>query len=320
MKTLVALLTLVIVAQQANIGPAPGRLVDIGGRKLHFICSGSGSPTVIIEAGASSFAIDFSLVQPEIARTHRVCSYDRAGTGWSDPRGAGDTPSRVIRDLHDGLAAAAEKPPFILVGASRGGLYVRLYQLEYPTQVAGFVLIDPATEDRLFTMHEGQAVAIASLTAEQLAASLPASGSFPNRRRAVQTGTPFDRLPPDVYKQRLALDRRLIEALPESVTAEFIRESSEADRAMLARLLKSRAGPDNPFARVPVVVLTRTADLSNGLSENHSGLARLAKNSRHSLVTGAGHEIHLFAPAAVVEAVQDVSTAVRQRTQLPPRG
>src|SRR5687767_9494812 len=72
-------------AQSADIGPAPGRFVDLGNRKLHLNCVGSGSPTVILEAGASSFAIDWSLVQPEIAATQRVCSYDRAGSGWSDP-------------------------------------------------------------------------------------------------------------------------------------------------------------------------------------------------------------------------------------------
>ena len=71
-------------AQTIDIGPPPGRLVDIGGRRLHVNCTGSGLPTVVREAGASSFAIDWSLVQPEVARSTRVCSYDRAGSGWSD--------------------------------------------------------------------------------------------------------------------------------------------------------------------------------------------------------------------------------------------
>ena len=75
-----------VAAQQVDIGPPPGRLVDVGGRKLHVNCSGSGSPTVVLEAGGSSFAIDWSLVQSDVARTHRVCAYDRAGSGWSDPR------------------------------------------------------------------------------------------------------------------------------------------------------------------------------------------------------------------------------------------
>src|SRR5256885_6056539 len=135
-----------VLSQQVDIGPAPGRLVDIGGRKLHLDCRGSGPPTVILEAGASAFALDWSLVQPEIAPTNRACSYDRAGSGWSDPRGEVDTPARIVGDLHSLLATAGEKPPFVMVGASFGAVYARIYQLDYPDDVVGLVLIDPATE------------------------------------------------------------------------------------------------------------------------------------------------------------------------------
>ena len=99
------------LAQQVDIGPAPGRLIDIGGRKLHLNCTGRGSPTVILEAGASSFALDWSLVQPEIARVQRVCSYDRAGSGWSDPRADVETPARVVADLHAAFAAPRKSHP-----------------------------------------------------------------------------------------------------------------------------------------------------------------------------------------------------------------
>ena len=97
-----------VAAQQIDIGPAPGRLIDVGGRKLHILCTGTSEtagrsertgPTVILEAGASSFAIDWSLVQPEIARGHRVCSYDRAGSGWSDPRTDVETSARIVADV-----------------------------------------------------------------------------------------------------------------------------------------------------------------------------------------------------------------------------
>ena len=81
-------------------------------------------PTVVIEAGASSFAIDFALVQPEVAKATRVCSYNRAGSGWSNERPDVETPIRVVRELRALLDAAGEKGPFVLVGASRGGLYV----------------------------------------------------------------------------------------------------------------------------------------------------------------------------------------------------
>jgi hypothetical protein len=86
-------------AQDTDAGPPLGRLVDVGGRRLHLHCSGSVTPTVVIEAGASAFAIDFALVQPEVARATQVCSYDRAASGWSDARPDVETPIRVVRDL-----------------------------------------------------------------------------------------------------------------------------------------------------------------------------------------------------------------------------
>jgi hypothetical protein len=99
------------IAQIDEVGPPLGRLVDLGGRKLHLHCTGNGSPTVVIEAGASSFAIDFALVQSQVAHIARVCSYDRAGMGWSDARSDVETPIRVIRDLRTLLDAAVEKGP-----------------------------------------------------------------------------------------------------------------------------------------------------------------------------------------------------------------
>jgi pimeloyl-ACP methyl ester carboxylesterase len=291
-------------AQDNEIGPPPGRLVDIGGRSLHFLCSGTGSPTVILEAGASAFAIDWSLVQPEIARRNRVCSYDRAGSGWSQPRGEVDTPARIVRDLHAALAAAGEKPPYVLVGASMGGVYVRLYQLEYPPEVAGLVFVDPSTEDGLFTMYQGKGVEIASLTAEQLLTTMP-SGPVQVPRRQAQTGAPFERLPRQLYEIRVKLEQRLVDSIPPTVPADVVRDVNEGNRAALARLRESRTMPEAPIARVPVVVLTR----GDGPAQNHAALAKLSAGARHTVVAGAAHEIHLSDPASVIQAINGVIDA-----------
>jgi len=321
------LASVTLAAQQIDIGPAPGRLIDIGGRKLHVNCTGPSTavgpsgrtgPTVILEAGASSFAIDWSLVQPEIARTHRVCAYDRAGFGWSDPRKDVETPSRIVTDLHALLEAAGEKPPYVMVGASAGGLYVRLYQLAYPTQVVGLVLVDPATEDRLFTMYQQRAALIGSLTADQLASMQPTT-AMPIPSRMPQTGPPFDRLPMDLYQLRVKIDQRLIASMPATVSPEIVRESSEGQRAGLARLLESRGREDNPMRSVAVIVLTRGQNMGQGLAETHAGLARLSTNSRHAVVSTAGHEIHLFTPSVVIQAIDDVAVAAKERRPLVPR-
>lgn len=308
------LLALLLVAPASDeIGPPPGKLFGAEGSRLHLHCTGAGQPTVVIEAGASSFALDFALVQPELAKQNRVCSYDRAGHGWSD--GVPDTRGeQVVAALHALLREAREKPPFVLVGASFGGLYVRLYQARHPQEVAGLVLVDPAHEDRLFVFHEGQAVTIAELTAEQLRSTFK-PGDVRVPRRPVQTGAPFDRLPAEPYRLRQALDARLIAAVPETVPYELVVANAEGGRAMFAELRAAAAG--RPLGERPLVVLTRGAGSSQAVKDVHASMAKLTTNFRHSVVAGAGHEIHLFEPSAVVLAVQDVLTAVKAKQPLP---
>jgi pimeloyl-ACP methyl ester carboxylesterase len=296
--------------------PAPGRLIDVGGRRLHLLCSGEGSPTVILEAGASSFAIDWTLVQREVSRTNRTCSYDRAGMGWSDPA-TPTTRASSADDLHTLLEKAGERGPHVLVGASRGGLLVRSYLEAYPDDVAGFVFVDPSTEDRLFTMIDGQAMAIAEVTAEQLRTTFPRQ-TIAVPRRQPQAGAPFDRLPPELYQVRVLLDERLIAATPDSVSPEIVGASQESERAFLARLLATRK-TQYPLGSRPTVVLTRGDEKNAGRESSHAALARLSSNSRHSMVAGSGHEIHLFEPTAVVTGIVDVVRAIREKTILPPR-
>jgi pimeloyl-ACP methyl ester carboxylesterase len=301
---------------QAPLPPAPGRLIDIGGRRLHLLCSGEGSPTVILEAGASSFAIDWTLVQRDAARTNRTCSYDRAGMGWSDPA-TPTTRASSASDLHTLLEKAGEHGPYVLVGASRGGLLVRSYLDAYPDDVAGFVFVDPSTEDRLFTMIDGQAMAIAEVTAEQLRTTFPRQTIAVPRRRP-QTGAPFDRLPTELYRIRVQLDEQLIASTPDSVSAEIVGASQESERAFLAKLLATRKAP-YPLGSRPTVVLTRGDEKSEGRESSHAALAKLSSNSRHSIVAGAGHEIHLFEPSAVITGIADVVRAIREKTTLPQR-
>lgn len=140
-----ALVPMTLGGQVNEAGDPPGRLVEIEERNIHVLCTGAGSPGVILEAGASSFAIDWALVQREVERSTRVCSYDRAWHGWSDPA-PGVLGATTIRDLKAIIPSMGLSGPFVLVGASAGGLYVREYQAAYPEDVAGLVLVDPASE------------------------------------------------------------------------------------------------------------------------------------------------------------------------------
>ena len=308
---------LVAALAAQELPPAPGKLFDVdNGRRLHLLCSGQGSPPVVFEAGASSFAIDFTLVQRELEKSHRVCSYDRAGSGWSDGLPP-FTPAKDAQDLHALLTAAKEQAPYVLVGASRGGLLIRGYLAAYPSDVAGLVFIDPASEDRLFAMVGREAIAIAEMTPEQMRSTLP-SQSVRIPRRPVQKGSPFDRLPPELYQQRLLLDERLIASAPETITPEQLGAYQESERALLASLLATRKA-GTPFGDRPTVVLSRGNERDKGREDVHAALAKLSTNWRHSVIDGAGHEIHLFNPPAVVTAISDVLDAVARKSRLTAR-
>jgi len=140
------------VRANARRFPPRGRLIDIGGYRLDLNCTGRGSPTVILESGAGVLAIDWKLVQPEIAQFTRVCSYDRAGYGWSDPGPMPRTSEQIAKELHTLMQKAGEKPPYVLVGHSAGGLDVRVYNGKFPNEVVGMVLVDATHEDQANVM------------------------------------------------------------------------------------------------------------------------------------------------------------------------
>jgi len=128
--------------------PEPGRLVDVGGYRLKINCTGSGSPTVILESGIGDVLPEWKQVQTQISSFTRVCSYDRAGYGESDAGPMPRTSLQIARELHVLLQKAGERPPYILVGHSFGGYNVRVFNGEYPSEVAGMVLADTPQEDQ----------------------------------------------------------------------------------------------------------------------------------------------------------------------------
>jgi pimeloyl-ACP methyl ester carboxylesterase len=126
----------------------PQRLVEVEpGRRLNLYCIGSGSPTVVFDSGLTDETAVWALVQPVIAAHTQACSYDRAGSGYSDPGRRAGTSANIVDDLRRLLTAAEIKPPYVLVGHSYGGMNVRLYADLHPDEVAGMVLIDPSEED-----------------------------------------------------------------------------------------------------------------------------------------------------------------------------
>jgi pimeloyl-ACP methyl ester carboxylesterase len=128
--------------------PQRGRFVQAGSIRMNIDCSGQGSPTVILESGSSGPSVDWLMVQPEVAKFSRVCSYDRAGYGWSDSGPEPRSSLQIAHELKQLLQAAGEKGPYVLVGHSVGGFNIRVYTGQYPNDVAGMVLVDTSHEDQ----------------------------------------------------------------------------------------------------------------------------------------------------------------------------
>ena len=135
-------------ARDAKRFPAPGVLVNIGDFSMHLYCIGSGSPTVVLDAGLGVLSLTWAPVQKRVAKTTRVCSYDRAGYAWSDSAPTPRTSQNIAANLHTLLANAGEKPPFVLVGHSFGGYNVRVFAHEHKAEVVGLVLVDSSHEEQ----------------------------------------------------------------------------------------------------------------------------------------------------------------------------
>ncbi|MGP0018168.1 MAG: alpha/beta fold hydrolase [Candidatus Sulfotelmatobacter sp.] len=139
-------------ARDQRFNPMAGRRFDVGGFKMHMDCTGEGSPTVILDSGLGDTYLSWRKVQPQVAKLTRVCSYDRAGLGYSESSSQARTSKVMATELHALLQAAGIAPPYVLVGHSVGGFNVRLYASLYPNEVAGMVLVDsshPAQFERL---------------------------------------------------------------------------------------------------------------------------------------------------------------------------
>lgn len=161
-RTLLAVLSLAILSlaiigalyemvgrwRDAQRFPQRGHFVQAGAIRMNIDCSGQGSPTVILESGSGGPSIDWLMVQPEVAKFTRVCSYDRAGYGWSDSGPEPRSSLQIAHELKQLLEAAGEKGPYILVGHSMGGYDIRAYAGQYPPDVVGMVLVDASHEDQ----------------------------------------------------------------------------------------------------------------------------------------------------------------------------
>lgn len=285
----------------ARAYPAPGRLVDVGGFRLHIHCAGSGSPTVVLDAGLGGSSLDWSLVQPELATTTRVCAYDRAGMGWSDASPGPRTPANAADELHRLLVKADIAGPYVLVAHSLSGKSARLFAHRHREEVAGLVLVDTRSEhmDALTTKAENDAF-IEAVEAQGLQYALARRFGVVRLFGAELAGASSV---PDETRTLLAL----LSTRPNAIAAT--RGEAQARAASDADLRDAPA-----LGALPLVVLVSDQSIAAipHWADAQRRQAALSDDGRMVVAVGSSHAVPWDRPGLIVESVRAVVADVRE--------
>jgi pimeloyl-ACP methyl ester carboxylesterase len=294
--------------------------------RLHLACAGEGGPTVVLEAALGASSISWSLVQPGLARLTRVCSYDRAGFGWSDRGPMPRTARRIASELHTLLQRAEVPPPYLLVGHSFGGIVARVFAHDYRDSVAGVVFVDPAHPEDWATPAAKERTRIdrgtrlcrhgAAAARIGLARAIVALGSAGvvsaarGMARIISRGelsredegilAPVWKLPPEARRPlaRFWTHPKFFEALGSQIESICVssREALDAEAA--------------GYGDLPLVTISST-DASEYRLRQQETLARLSTRGRHVVATRSGHWVPLDQPELVISVVRDMVEEIR---------
>ena len=297
----------------------PGQMIDVGGHRLHLYCTGTGSPTVVLEAAAPGWSLYWSLVQPEVSTMTRVCAYDRAGLGWSERGPLPRTGQRMARELHRLLERAEIPGPYILVGHSLGGFVTRLYRQEYPKDVAGMVLVDAGQESE---MRQAEFRTFVNAGKSQL----------PVIRAMTMLGIPrllaaFDYLPPFLARQ----EEQVPETIRPMLRAGWLRTRymatlADEGEALIDTLEQVRRA--GSLGDLPLVVITATGpvwwpDMPGQVNQTRfrkmwlelqQELTKLSSASRQVFADQSSHFIQFDQPALVIDAIRQMVASTRQKS------
>lgn len=296
--------------------PPTGQMVDMGGYRLHLDCRGNGSPTVVMDAGLTDISLAWSLVQPQVSTMTRVCVYDRAGLGWSDPSPRPRTAEVMVEELHTLLQNAHIEAPYIMVGHSTGGMLVRLYAHFYTAEVVGMVLVD--------AQHEGQFYRIPAVQQAMQQVFAQSNETLPLYRALAATGigalvpaiaamTDNPALPSparEAYSALLLSDAKFVEA-----------QAAEYD-AIFESLAQVRAADITSLGNIPLVVLYQGVadapwpgmtleEYTQWWQTLQTELAALSPQGELVVADQSGHYIQLDQPDLVIDAIEHVLTATQ---------
>lgn len=286
------------VSESADLQAYPplGQMVDVGGYRLHINCTGTGSPTVVIEAGLGGWSLTWNAVQEEVTKTTRVCTYDRAGMGYSEASPLPRYAQQFAYELHTLLEQANVEAPYVLVGHSLGGLTVRIFAHDYPAEIAGLVLID--------SMSSGQMTQSSTELATQTSYQ-PSAFSLP------------------YFLGRIGLVRLLAEPLgliqhlpaeTQPAYAAFAVTPQTAqtfvDEFLNVQVSLAQANAVSSFGDLPLIVLTAALNQQANWQTMQTELLQLSSNSQQ-MMADSGHEIETEQPEAAVAAIEAMVSQLR---------
>ena len=289
-------------ARDRRFNPMEGRRVNVDGRRMHIDCTGEGSPAVILDSGLGDTYISWRKVQPQMAEFTRVCSYDRAGLGYSDPSSQPRTSKVIASELHGLLQAAGILPPYVLVGHSMGGYDVRVYTSLYRSQIAGLVLVDASHPDQ----------------ENRFPAELKnMEGSWQREAQFIE------------YSMPIGIPRLLglCNDDPSSRAAECNWHSSREQVAEIRAFPESAAqtATTGSLGDLPLAVLSHDPDkpsndlppdlakpMNEAWEKMQEELARLSTRGTQTIAKNSSHYIQLDRPDVVVDAVRKVVEQARQ--------
>jgi pimeloyl-ACP methyl ester carboxylesterase len=291
----------------ASAYPMPDQLIDVGGHRLHLHCTGSGSPTVVLQPGGGDFSSAMAWIAPAVASQTRVCVYDRAGRGWSESAEGPQDAIQIATDLHTLLQRGDVPGPYVLAGHSFGGLYILTYADRYPDEVAGMVLVDstnPATE-----ADPEKATAYDGGSYDAVTGRVAALGAAAARVGLVRLVGSFGygSLPPQSRDEVRAA----------TATADYA--SGWIDEFVQANASGAEAAMLTDFGDKPLVVLTAGAETDPTHDAAQTKLATLSTDSSHRVVEGASHAgliMDEHYAKATTRAVLDVVASVRSAVPL----
>jgi len=274
-------------AQDLRLYAPPGNLIDLGGYRLHLYCTGQGSPTVILEHGLDGSYLDWRKVQPEIASFVRVCSYDRAGYGWSDRSPNPRVPSAMVEELHRLLTQADQHPPYIMVGHSMGAFNALMFAHRYPDEIAAIVLVDGSHPDESLRFPWKQRLSL----------------------RFLQFATPFGL--PRLRKWCAGRDpelqglRTAVNCKARVFRTHYDQWNSFDSAAAEIRTIKTPLD-------IPLVVISRDPSIGRGSAgeqrwtQLQKELMQFSSDSTQIVALGSGHDIPGKRPDVIVDAVRRI--------------